>query len=645
MARPRAGRAGRPRTGGYHRSPFAAAERECAAWFLEQCAPAASTSSATARQPGRLVAARAGAHGPTRSLTGSHLDSVLDGGAYDGPLGVVSALAAIDLLRDRGFAPDAADRRRRVRRGGGVPVRHGLPRLPARDRRDRPGAGPRAAGPRRRLAARRDGAAGLEPRVGPRDLLDRGRLLRRAARRAGARPGRPGRGRSGVAAAIWPHGRWRFDFTGEPNHAGTTAMEDRHDPMLTYAMTVLAANKQARLAGQRATFGRVDVQPNGTNAIPSAGDRLARRARPTSAAHSRRCWPTIERPRQERAGRDGTALLVTAESVSPAVRLRRRPGPARSRPLGGLAGDPDGGRPRRRHPLGRRRSRPRCCSCATRPASRTRRASTPRPPTAWPASRRSPTCWRGSPRDDLLARAGLDRRRAIARRGARSTSRTASSPGVVAAAAPDGAERLPGLTVPGLANCHSHAFHRALRGRTQRGRGTFWTWREQMYDVAARLTPDTLLRAGAGDVRGDGPRPGSPAVGEFHYLHHGPGGTPYDEPNAMVARAGRGRPRGRAADRPAGHVLPRLGDRGGAGGGAGAVQRRRRGRVGDPSSTAFAQAAAGRPWSARRSTRCARCPRDQTWQVAAGPSCPRPRCTCTSPSRSPRTTPAWRRTG
>ena len=73
----------------------------------------------------------------------------------------------------------------------------------------------------------------------------------------------------GLASAIWPHGRYRFDFSGEANHAGTTRMEDRHDPMLSYAMTALAASKQARLAGQRATFGRLEVTPNGTNAIPS----------------------------------------------------------------------------------------------------------------------------------------------------------------------------------------------------------------------------------------------------------------------------------------------------------------------------------------------------------------------------------------
>ena len=73
----------------------------------------------------------------------------------------------------------------------------------------------------------------------------------------------------GLATEIWPHGRYRFDFTGAANHAGTTRMEDRSDPMLSFAMTALAAGKQARARGQRATFGRVDVAPNGTNAIPS----------------------------------------------------------------------------------------------------------------------------------------------------------------------------------------------------------------------------------------------------------------------------------------------------------------------------------------------------------------------------------------
>ncbi len=99
---------------------------------------------------------------------------------------------------------------------------------------------------------------------------------------------------------------------------------------------------------------------------------------------------------------------------------------------------------------------------------------------------------------------------------------------------PEEAVRLTGLTLPGLANAHSHAFHRALRGRTHAGTGSFWTWREQMYAVASRLTPDSyflLARA----VYGEMAMAGITAVGEFHYLHHAPGGVRYSDPNAMGA--------------------------------------------------------------------------------------------------------------
>ncbi len=103
---------------------------------------------------------------------------------------------------------------------------------------------------------------------------------------------------------------------------------------------------------------------------------------------------------------------------------------------------------------------------------------------------------------------------------------------VEAGADPGGADRLAGLTIPGLANCHSHAFHRALRGRTQRERGTFWTWREQMYAVAGRLDPDTYYDLARATYR-EMLAAGFTSVGEFHYLHHGPDGTPYSDPNAM----------------------------------------------------------------------------------------------------------------
>ncbi len=95
-----------------------------------------------------------------------------------------------------------------------------------------------------------------------------------------------------------------------------------------------------------------------------------------------------------------------------------------------------------------------------------------------------------------------------------------------------GAARLRGLTLPGLANAHSHAFHRALRGRTHTGRGTFWTWRDRMYAVADRLDPDryhALARATYAEMA----LAGVTCVGEFHYLHHAAGGAPYADPNAM----------------------------------------------------------------------------------------------------------------
>jgi formiminoglutamate deiminase len=92
--------------------------------------------------------------------------------------------------------------------------------------------------------------------------------------------------------------------------------------------------------------------------------------------------------------------------------------------------------------------------------------------------------------------------------------------------------RLRGVVLPGFANAHSHAFHRALRGRTHGDEGTFWTWREQMYDVAARLEPESYRRL-ATAVYAEMALAGVTCVGEFHYLHHAPGGDRYDDPNAM----------------------------------------------------------------------------------------------------------------
>jgi N-carbamoyl-L-amino-acid hydrolase len=305
-------------SGGYFRQPYTAAEAELRAWFAEQAT--ARGLELEADGFGNVVAwwRPSGASGPAL-LTGSHLDSVLDGGAYDGPLGVVSALAAVDLLRERGVVPT---------RPLGVAVfaeeegsRFGLACLGsrlamgvvdwarARELRDRDGV----------FLADAMELAGLAPEDEPRPWA------------AEQRPGHyvelhVEQGRAlvdvghavGVGGGIWPHGRYRFDFAGEANHAGTTRMEDRRDPMLTYAVTLLAANKQARLTGQRVTFGRVEVTPNGTNAVPSHITAWLD-ARCETLETLEHLLAVVEHQASERAGRDGTILTVTPESVSAPV--------------------------------------------------------------------------------------------------------------------------------------------------------------------------------------------------------------------------------------------------------------------------------------------------------------------------------------
>ena len=128
----------------------------------------------------------------------------------------------------------------------------------------------------------------------------------------------------------------------------------------------------------------------------------------------------------------------------------------------------------------------------------------------------------------MAGRRRADGRRARRRRGGVIEALT---PG---AAPPPGAVRLAGVTLPGLANAHSHAFHRALRGRTQVGPGTFWTWRDEMYRAGGRPRPrrvPPLARA----VFGEMVLAGVTCVGEFHYVHHQPDGTHYADPNAMGA--------------------------------------------------------------------------------------------------------------
>ncbi len=302
-------------SGGYNRSPWTSAESELRDWFVAECEARGLTVETDGI--GNQVAwwRPAGAVGPG-VLTGSHLDSVVEGGAYDGPLGVASALAAIDLLRERGFEPsrpigvgvfveEEGSRFGRACLGSRL-VTGATTWEAARELRDRDGI----------FLADAVASAGLDPSKGLMSLSDVGCFVELHVEQ-----GRDLVDRDvavGLASQIWPHGRWRFDFNGEANHAGTTRMEDRHDPMLTYAMTALAANKQARLAGQRATFGRIAVEPNGTNAVPSLVTAWLD-ARASSDDALSEMVAEIARQAQERSSRDSTSLIVTPESVSGSV--------------------------------------------------------------------------------------------------------------------------------------------------------------------------------------------------------------------------------------------------------------------------------------------------------------------------------------
>ncbi|MFG3710299.1 allantoate amidohydrolase [Micromonospora sp. NPDC047730] len=300
------------RSGGYLRYALTEPELRLREWFRDQAGQRGMP--VTEDGNGNLFAWWGEPAAGGAVLTGSHFDSVPHGGAYDGPLGIVSAFLAVDELRAAGVAPA-----RPLVVGAFVEeegARFGVPCLGSRlltgeiavDRaaglRDAAGVsfaealGERPAGAQPELVG--SFAAFVELHV------EQGRALVE------------GDAPVAVASAIWPHGRWRFEFSGEGNHAGTTRMVDRRDPMLTYAFTVLAANKEARLRGAHATVGRVSVEPNATNAIPSkvTGWLDARAAEPDTLTG---LVDAVHAKAAERARRDGTEVALTEESATPLV--------------------------------------------------------------------------------------------------------------------------------------------------------------------------------------------------------------------------------------------------------------------------------------------------------------------------------------
>ncbi|WP_046257614.1 allantoate amidohydrolase [Streptomyces sp. WM6386] len=306
-----------PDSHGYRRYAWTGADAECRAWFKEQ-AEARGLAYELDRN-GNQWAWLGDPSAGDAVVTGSHLDSVPDGGAFDGPLGVVSSFAALDELRARRatFTRPLA----LVNFGDEEGARFGLACVGSRltsgqltvEQAHRLTDGDGVTLPKAMEAAGYDpDALGADPerlsRIGAFVELhvEQGRALDLSGDRVG------------LASAIWPHGRWRFDFRGEANHAGTTRLVDRRDPMLSYAETVLAARREAELAGAVATFGKISVEPNGVNAIPS----LVRGWLDSRAADQESLDAVVggvEKAAREYAAAHGIDLDVVRESFTPVV--------------------------------------------------------------------------------------------------------------------------------------------------------------------------------------------------------------------------------------------------------------------------------------------------------------------------------------
>ncbi len=257
-----------PGTGGYRRYSWTPADARCRAWFTRH---AEDLGLAVEPDNNGNLWAWWDQRRTDAIVTGSHLDSVPDGGAYDGPLGVASALAAVKELKDKGFNPERAVVLAVFTEEEGARFR-----VPCLGSRLMTGA----VTPDAARALTDDGgvtlaqamtAAGADASLlGPReDLLGNiGALVELHVEQGRALA--PLGAAIGIARGIWPHGRWRLDFRGSADHAGTARLADRKDPMLPYARTVLAARRAAADNGALATIGKVIAEPGGANGVSSA---------------------------------------------------------------------------------------------------------------------------------------------------------------------------------------------------------------------------------------------------------------------------------------------------------------------------------------------------------------------------------------
>jgi N-carbamoyl-L-amino-acid hydrolase len=307
-----------PASGGYRRYSWTAADAECRAWFSRAAEQLGLTVEPD--NNGNLWAwwdqRRTDA-----IVTGSHLDSVPDGGAYDGPLGVVSALAAVEELKVKGFSPERAlaiavfteeeGARFRVPCLGSRLMTGAIDPETARALSDDDGD---------TLAAAMTAAGGDARLLGPReDLLDSIGVFVELHVEQG-RALAPMGAALGLAEGIWPHGRWRLDFRGRADHAGTARLADRKDPMLPYARTVLAARHAAACHGALATFGKVIAEPGGANGVPSAV-RAWLDARAPDEATLEKTVTSVRSASERFCAEHGVALSVRRESYTPVVRF------------------------------------------------------------------------------------------------------------------------------------------------------------------------------------------------------------------------------------------------------------------------------------------------------------------------------------
>jgi N-carbamoyl-L-amino-acid hydrolase len=312
---------GRDRRGGYARFAWTPADASMREWFV---AAAEQRGLGVETDRNGNLWAWWGEPGDDAVVTGSHLDSVPGGGAFDGPLGVVSAFLAFDELRARGITPRrpfaiVAFSDEEGARFGVACLGSGL--LTGAVHRDRALALKDIDGITMAEALTK---AGVDPAGVGTDEVALRRIgvfveLHVEQGRALVDLGAP----VGVASSIWPHGRWQHRFVGVGNHAGTTRLADRRDPMLPLADLIQGARTTAESLGALVTVGKVHVAPNGTNAIPAAVDAWID-ARGPEEEVVREAVRRIEELSRTAAAQHGIQLTVAEESWSGLVRFDER---------------------------------------------------------------------------------------------------------------------------------------------------------------------------------------------------------------------------------------------------------------------------------------------------------------------------------